>query len=367
MLLRPVFALWALVTFQRRFHVSSCVPTCEDKPEFFPPRLVVKFNDSASALCVGCERLCLNRTVDLESALGTETPNGTRITWDVDRMTEWDTSPMCFYSFNDDDDQCCARLAVTVYQPPDIVSISLVDHSGPMLEGHQYTLQCMVQGVAPAEHLLVTFLKGKEPLGPSQSTMTRQKTPVTEFFSLNITATKEDDRVQYRCQAALELGPDGPRDKPVVESTSLKSTVHYGPQTDQTSQSITLIAGEPLSLNCSAIANPAPSYTWTLPPARPHSFNSSVLNISSVALVDGGQYVCVISNERGNVTVTYNVTVNVDYVPIIIGVVVVLLLLVIFVVAIVSYQHHKRNRTGQYTPGAGTGCKMLQWPLNGNK
>ncbi|XP_076004266.1 vascular cell adhesion protein 1-like isoform X1 [Genypterus blacodes] len=277
-------------------------------------------------------------------------------------MTEWDTSHTCFYIFNDDDDQCCARLAVTVYQPPDSVSI---DHSGPMLEGHQYTLQCMVQGVAPAEHLLVTFLKGKEPLGPSQSTMTRQKTPVMEFLSLNITATKEDDRVQYRCQAALELGPDGPRDKPVVESTSLKSTVHYGPQTDQTSQSITLIAGEPLSLNCSAIGNPPPSYTWTLPPARPHSFNSSVLNISSVALEDGGQYVCVISNERGNVTVTYNVTVNVDYVPIIIGVVVVVLLLVIFVAAIVYYQHHEHYQTGQYTPGAGTGLQdapvATQW------
>uniref|UniRef100_A0A4W6CJT5 Ig-like domain-containing protein n=1 Tax=Lates calcarifer TaxID=8187 RepID=A0A4W6CJT5_LATCA len=99
-------------------------------------------------------------------------------------------------------------------EPPDNVSISFRDHSGPLLEGHQYTLQCEVHNVAPVENLIVTFYRGQTAL-------------VTEIFTLNINTRKEDDGVQYWCEA--RLGPEGPQPPLVVMSEKFSATVNSTP------------------------------------------------------------------------------------------------------------------------------------------
>lgn len=95
-----------------------------------------------------------------------------------------------------------------------------------MLEGHPYTLQCIVHDVAPVENLTVTFYKGQTRLDTLQSNKkTGSREPVTEIFTLNITPSKDDDGVQYWCQAKLELGPDGPLPPPVAMSQKIPATV----------------------------------------------------------------------------------------------------------------------------------------------
>ncbi|KAF7662373.1 hypothetical protein LDENG_00237390 [Lucifuga dentata] len=345
-----VVVVLSLLNFQRGFHVSSCADNCEDKPVFIPPKLVVRHGEPTSALCVGCKMLCQNKTFGLEKSLGTITPNGTTIKWEVDKMMEWNPSPTCYSTFIEEN-QCCSKLAVIVYQPPHKVSISFINHSGPMFEGHLYTLRCTVQDVAPVKNLIVTFYRGSKLVGSPQSTNNTEKTPLTESFTLNINTTKEDDGVLYICEATLDLKADGLTPKDLMWSKSLISTVYYGPKREQPPHPnlITVTAGDPLSLNCSAIGNPAPSYTWTLPSSRPPPpSNSSVLTINSVDFGDEGQYICVVSNMQGNITEKFHVDVQVNYVPIIIGVAVGAAVFIIFILSMFYIQHYRHNRMGQY-------------------
>ncbi|TDH15768.1 hypothetical protein EPR50_G00012490 [Perca flavescens] len=183
---------------------------------------------------------------------------GPFVVWSVDSMTEWNEKPSCF-ALSEQGGQCHINLTLTVYKPPDRVSISFVNHTGPMSEGHQYTLQCTVQHVAPVENLVVTFYRGQTALGQPQSNNNTEKKPVTEIFSLNITPSKEDDGVQYWCEAKLELGPDGPQLPPVVTSEKLTATVHFGPQLVCQTK---LRVREGESLSCEVRGNPPPLVTW---------------------------------------------------------------------------------------------------------
>ncbi|KAL0197067.1 hypothetical protein M9458_005607, partial [Cirrhinus mrigala] len=89
------------------------------------------------------------------------------------------------------------------------VSISIVNHSGPMMEGEQYELQCNVYNVAPVQYLTVKWYKEQTLL--SQTTFTDTSiTPVNETATLLIRPDRADDGAQYRCEAELNLGEVNP-------------------------------------------------------------------------------------------------------------------------------------------------------------
>ncbi|KAM7009018.1 intercellular adhesion molecule 1-like [Tautogolabrus adspersus] len=221
-----------------------------------PSTLVVRFGDPVTANC-SLLRMgfpLLGWEVPMEAP---EPTNDHFQVWSVDRMTEWGIKPMC-WALSEQGGQCDIKLLLIVFKPPNNVSISFVNHTGPMFEGRQYTLQCIVQDVAPVENLTVTFYKGETALGPVQSNNTKT-TPVTEIFTLKITPTKEDDGVLYWCEATLELGPAGPRHPPVVRSQKVTATVLYGPQILCPTK-LQVRQGERLS--CEVKGNPKPSVTW---------------------------------------------------------------------------------------------------------
>ncbi|KAM9363756.1 cell adhesion molecule 4-like [Symphorus nematophorus] len=332
----------SLINFLHDFDASSCDENCADNPVFTPSRLVVKRGDPTSATCFVCQH-CQNKTsiFGLETPEGDKRKNGTTLTWTLDRTTEWDPSVLCYYAFDDTNEQCCTRLPVTVYQPPDIV---VMDIPANMSDGHRGVLKCKVSNVAPAENLTVTFYRGQTELGRLQSSFTA-KTPVTEDFSLPIALSKEDDGDQFWCEAELDLGPEGPQPPPAVRSEKITATVHYKPQREGSSQphQIVIAEGEPLHLNCTAVGNPRPSYTWTVPSEGLSPSKSSILSINSVTSAHNGQYSCLVSNNLGNVTVVFHVDVKVSNIGVIIAAVVVSVVVLAFVGVMLYINCYRRN------------------------
>uniref|UniRef100_A0A3P9J5C4 Ig-like domain-containing protein n=1 Tax=Oryzias latipes TaxID=8090 RepID=A0A3P9J5C4_ORYLA len=284
----------------------STVYTCPNKPVFTPSSLVVKYGDPAFATCVACQSDCDESLANLEAA-GLKEKNGRTLKWKVNSLTEWKSDPIC-YNIDHNGTQCCSTLKVTLYQMPTNVSISVLNHSGPMLEKSRYDLVCEVQDVAPAENLTVTFYRGQTELGKAQFSRSTSRKPKNGSFSLSFKATKEDDGAQFSCGAKLELGPEGPQRPLVVRSQSLTATVHCKSKENPLS-SITVKERGTLRLNCSAVGNPNPSYTWTLPFRGPH-FNDGVLTIETASSQHEGQYNCTVRNSVKTVSVLFNVKVQ---------------------------------------------------------
>ncbi|XP_028288425.1 uncharacterized protein LOC114452991 [Parambassis ranga] len=338
-----VVCLWSSL---RGFHVSAnCNETCTDKPVFTPPRLAVMYGDPFSMTCQVCKQDC-----DEDSPLGVETPigvkkqNGTEVLWTVDKTTEWDMRPKCYYE-NNDGVQCCTTASVIVYQPPVNVSIRFVNHSGPLLAGHQYTVQCTVQDVAPVGNLIVTFYRGETELGQQRSDM-KQKKPVTEVLTWTIYAREEDGEASYWCKAKLALESK----EPFVDSENLITTVHYGPQVPTNTRVIKITEGSPLYLDCSAKGNPSPTYAWMVPPkVHPESSHDGAdLTIQTVSFDHAGDYSCNVRNTVGNVTRTFRVEVQVNLTPYIISAVVIAAVLLfggLFIGLLIFYRRYKM---GQY-------------------
>ncbi|XP_065110139.1 vascular cell adhesion protein 1-like [Paramisgurnus dabryanus] len=143
------------------------------------------------------------------------------ITWRVSNLRQWDIWAECFIIYNRK--QCSTLLPVTVYKTPDSVSINRVDR--PMIEGSQYELQCDIVNVAPVKNLIVKWFKGETKVKTETFTDT-MKTPVNKTSKLQITAVRSDNGAQYRCEAELKLGADGPKPPPKVTSDSLNITVY---------------------------------------------------------------------------------------------------------------------------------------------
>ncbi|MED6248480.1 hypothetical protein ATANTOWER_000947 [Ataeniobius toweri] len=344
-----IFLGISLLNILRGFYVSACDYSCPDKPVLTPSRLVVKYGDPTSAICVACQKDCLpleESVIGMEASRGKTTINGTTLTWKVDHLREWELTPKCFYT-DKNDNQCCSNLIVTVYKPPEHVIMRL-NEAGPLTEGTEYTLECSVQNVAPARNLTVAFYRGQTQLGHVKSTSTT-KVPVSETFSLSYNTSKEDNGAHFWCEAKLELGAEGPKPPPVVKSNDLIVTVHYGPELKVPADPapINIISGKTLQLNCSAEGNPDPLYSWTLPSNKGHH-TEKTLTIESVDFQDGGRYVCTVSNKVSTVSVRFNVTVQKNILLYVIAAVIAAVVLCFIGAAVFYTFYYKQNKMGKY-------------------
>ncbi|XP_030635978.1 uncharacterized protein LOC115816933 isoform X2 [Chanos chanos] len=209
-----LFALTFLIYPDKTF-------TEEDKceglyPVFSPSSLVVRYGDPVSATCSVPNT---TKTSMQYSGMGLEAKQGAtdglqenvmNLTWSVSSLTEWEEAQgiQCYSQF-EEHDQCITNLSVTIYKPPDRVSLRFVSGSGPMVEGNQYQLECEVQSVAPVQSLTVKWFRGKTLLhesNVSQCSVTGHSYEgVTATDRYTITASREDHGVQYKCEAELKL------------------------------------------------------------------------------------------------------------------------------------------------------------------
>ncbi|XP_073713998.1 hemicentin-1 [Misgurnus anguillicaudatus] len=275
--------------------------------EFKPPSVVVRCGSSVSVDC---------STDVTHDGIGWEAPVGSvpltadkRVTWRVSNLRRWDIRPQCYINYNRQ--QCSILLPVTVYKTPDSVIINTVNHTGPMTEGSKYELQCDIVNVAPVKSLIVKWFKAKTEVH-SETFNDTIKTPVNRTSKLQITVDRDDDGAQYRCEAELELGADGPQPPPKVTSEPLNITVHYKPQIrsckDWAPKTGSFLSSYPSRLY-SVVGNPQPNISWRL---RSSSINNhTILNKNY-----SGRYTMIASNTYGassceiNITVEYPPTLN---------------------------------------------------------
>ncbi|XP_056106566.1 hemicentin-1-like [Rhinichthys klamathensis goyatoka] len=294
-----------------------------------PERVIVEFGSPVS---VDCSTSVQHKGMGWEASEGSvPMSKDSLITWNVSELREWDIEPFCYINY---EKQCTVTLPVTIYKTPDSVSISTVNHTGPMMEGNQYELQCDVLNVAPVQTLTVNWYKGQTLVDQTIFTDTIH-TPVSKTSKLLIRPDRADDGAQYWCEAKLELGEEGPRPPPTVPSKTLNVEVYYKPKHSSSTETINI--NDELTLNCTVKANPSPTYSWQSEHLK-ETIKSSVLLSSTLS---SGNYTCIASNSQGRDSKVFILTSTdrTTFWPIILSVVAV----AVAVVLIVSYVIFKRR------------------------
>ncbi|XP_052407408.1 immunoglobulin superfamily member 10-like isoform X2 [Carassius gibelio] len=225
-------------------------------------RVVVRYRGSVA---VNCSPSVPHKGMGWEASEGAvPMTRDSLITWRVSHLTEWDIRPVCYINVNHKE-QCQVELSITIYKTPDSVSISIVNHTGPMIEGRQYQLQCDVHDVAPVQYLTVKWYKGQTLLNQTYFTED-SKIPVNETVTLLIRPVRADNGAQYRCEAQLDLGAEGPQPPPKETSDPLYITVQFEPIINENKlpSVVPVFRGYSEEIVCEAEGNPKPTISWIL-------------------------------------------------------------------------------------------------------
>ncbi|XP_030645598.1 hemicentin-1-like [Chanos chanos] len=263
--------------------------------ELRPSRVVVGYGEPVSVSCVASRPV---RVLGWESAISaSHTQHDLSVQWKVDSLIDWIEEPICYGVFFTAPRQCEEKLNLILYKVPDGVSISLVNHTSPMVEGREYQLQCEVQNIAPVQYLTLRWYRGQTEVYTHTFSDLSPATPVEVSSTLIIVPNRTDHGGQYKCVAELELGAEGPQPSPKISSDPLNITIHYPPSfLNPEDEVLELTEGEEISLNCTAVGNPPPLYTWSSSDLTRKVIEQPVLTSSSLST---GNYICTASNLLG--------------------------------------------------------------------
>ncbi|XP_028842837.1 titin-like [Denticeps clupeoides] len=318
---------------------------CGCPVEIQPPTVVVEFGKPAAA---NCTALVPIYGIGWESSHGSvglkeRVPN---LLWNVTEMRLWDLQPMCFINALE---QCSKLLNVVVYKIPDNVSITPVNHTGGMVEGREYHLQCDITGIAPVQNVTVRWYKGETSL-KNDTFNDSSRTPVNTSSTVTISPTRADDMAKYRCEAELNLGLQGPRPAPKVVSdfiiTLLTAPVFL-------EQNVTLHAdrGKTITLECRVNGSTPLQLQWQFKGNQIGNATRgrhSNLSIEALSQDKAGEYTCVATNTYGRARRTYTLLISDPQMNwIVLALCVVFVSLIVSVILVFFYKYRK-GRIGYY-------------------
>lgn len=169
----------------------------------WPERLVVKSGGSET---VNCSTSCAQPDVG-----GLETPlNKTLLEeqpqWKFYLISNVSQDMVLLCHFTCAGKQQAKGLNVSVYQLPEQVTLKLKPTWVTL--GNPFTIECRVPAVEPIESLTLTLLHGNKTLH-SQTFSGGAPVPQEATVTFNRTANKEDGRLNFSCQAELDLRSRG--------------------------------------------------------------------------------------------------------------------------------------------------------------
>uniref|UniRef100_A0A3B5QTJ6 Hemicentin-2-like n=1 Tax=Xiphophorus maculatus TaxID=8083 RepID=A0A3B5QTJ6_XIPMA len=224
--------------------------------ELIPTRVVVKYGDPISVNCT--------TSAGKLDGLGWESSEGGASAPDTQRyvmltvqsVTQWGSHPMCFLNFAQT--QCSTRLGLVIYTFPENISISSsIESSEEMTENEEYSFTCSILNIAPVQNLTVRWYKGNQVIY-SENLTNSTKHPTNQTSIFRFTPTRQDDRTTIRCEAHMDLGPEGPQFN--ASSRELSIGVMFGPEIE--CHTVEIQEGESLDGKCKVTGNPTPHIKW---------------------------------------------------------------------------------------------------------
>ncbi|KAL6482471.1 hypothetical protein MHYP_G00105510 [Metynnis hypsauchen] len=279
-----------------------------------------------------------------------QTYSETSLVWRSPGLTEWEVNgrEMFCYLAVPNKEQCKQKVHLNLYKRPDSVKIS--SESSVWSEGQRMELKCEIENVGPLQNLTVQWTRVDQNKHRTVTEMSYGNFSASGeklksgnvTATLNVSASRDEDGVQYQCAALLKL--EQLQQPQVGSSEPLKLTVHYKPTIlFPSGGTISLTQGDELVLSCSAHGNPSPQYSWSSPGNK--NLRTSSIFISSIQSEDQGQYICTAYNVEGSDSVTVMVNVAVDYKRIIIFCAVVGVVLLVAVVSFGFFKRYRRTRS----------------------
>ncbi|XP_042360313.1 hemicentin-2-like [Plectropomus leopardus] len=328
--------------------------------EITPDRMVVQYEDR------GQHATCKPTSTDTEHAKeiywqlsqGVRT-NSTR--WFVDADKDWDPRPVCIATFHIRG-TCQKHLNFTLYKTPDSVSIRHVDNLSSVVEGREFQLQCDIINVAPAQNLIVRWYQGNETFQPLLKGSMRVtgcqpendtncdiaviRSPLNVSSTISITLDRNQTGAKFRCEAELNLGPEGPQPPPTVMSSPLNVTVYYKPSINiaKLPKRVPVFKGYPEELVCEADGHPPPKILWLYSPDKVPRMSGNTLIVS-----EAGIYNCSVANEVDSTSHEVEVILKEDYLPLIAGFVALTVVSISVVFLFIYSIYYKNTKMRRYS------------------
>ncbi|XP_059204482.1 hemicentin-1-like [Centropristis striata] len=231
--------------------------------ELSPPSVVLRYGDSVSINCSTSESLF--EGMGWEATKGGKSPEMVQhVAWTVENLKDWNIAPQCFINPLPDSPfkQCSQKPQIILYTFPETISISSNALGGVMDEGKTYNFTCDIHNIAPVQNLTVRWYKGDE-MVDTDTFDNPSKPPVNQSSIFSFTPTRQHDGVTFRCEAHLDLWPEGPQLNASSQEYSI--TVHFVPDVQcsgNLADQVEILEGETLETRCSVTGNPIPEVQW---------------------------------------------------------------------------------------------------------